>query len=201
MTKHIDYFFAPGSPWALLGHDAFFELARQYDATVTPYPISIIAENGAISLKNRPEPRRRYWLLDLKRWGKYRNIPLQVDNRPTLSDPSPAARTIIAAHLAGLDWPSLTKALQLALWQRAEDIGLPDVRRQIADAVGLDGASLVQREEDEDVKAGYQSNLTLAASTGIFGSPTYVVDGQPYWGQDSLPFLERHLQGHPLFEE
>lgn len=201
MTARIDYFFAPGSPWALLGHDILLDLAKRYGASITPYPITIIAENGAIASKNRPEPRRLYWLRDLKRWSVERNVPLIVDNRPALADPTPVGRTIIAAHLDGLDWAGLTRALQLALWQRAEDVGQPEVRQRVIDAAGFDGPRLLAREEDEDVKGRWESNLALATSTGIFGSPTYVIEGQPYWGQDSLPFLERHLQGKPLLAE
>jgi 2-hydroxychromene-2-carboxylate isomerase len=201
MSANIDYFFAPGSPWAFLGLDPLLDLANRHGATVTPYPITIIAENGAISSKNRPEPRRKYWLTDLKRWSVARDRALIVDGRPALSDPTPIAWTIIAAQLDGKDWAKVTGILQSAFWQKAEDVGLPDVRRGLLDAAGFDGKQLLARENDADVKQRWDANLALATSAGIFGSPTFVIDGQPYWGQDSLPFVERHLQGEPLLSE
>lgn len=201
MAINIDYFFAPGSPWALLGLDPFLELAGRYGATVTAYPTPIIAENGAIFSKDRPEARRAYWFRDLKRWSALRGRELILDGRPALADPTPIALTIIAAQIDNSDWAKVARVLQSAFWQEAEDVGQQSVRRRLLNEAALDGEALVNREEDADVKQRWEDNRALAARSGIFGSPTYVIDGEPYWGQDSLPFLERHLQGDPLLAD
>lgn len=198
MTDTIDYFFSIGSPWAYLGLEPFRDLAKAYGKTIRPVPATIISDNGAISLRNRPEPRRLYWQLDLQRWSTLRNRPLWIQNRPALGDPTPGSFSIIAAELDGQDWLALSLALHKALWADGRDIGQPDVRRAIANEAGFDGDGLIVRESDADVQARWSENLARATEEGIFGSPTYVYEGQPYWGQDSLPLLERHIAGRPL---
>ncbi|MET0359787.1 MAG: 2-hydroxychromene-2-carboxylate isomerase [Pararhizobium sp.] len=195
MTKTIDYFYGIGSPFAFIGLAPFRDLAERHGATIRPYLIPLIEDNGGIYSRNRPEPRRTYWTKDLKRWAAHRGKTLTFENRAALSDPTPAGLLVIAAFEANQDWLALTAALQEAFWSRAEDIGKPEVRIALADAVGLDGAALEQHAQSEEIRAIWASNREVAAAAGVFGLPTYRFENELYWGQDSLPFLERHLNG------
>lgn len=198
MTKTIDYFFSIGSPWAYIGLEPFAALAREHGATIRPHVIPLIEDNGGIYSRNRPEARRAYWTKDLKRWAALRGKPLSFENRAALSDPSPAGLMVIAAIDAGQDWLKLAGALQEAFWGRGEDIGKREVRRAIADAAGLDGAALDERAETAAVQALRDGFYETAKTSGVFGLPTFGYEGELYWGQDSLPFLERHLKGEKL---
>jgi 2-hydroxychromene-2-carboxylate isomerase len=198
MSKTIDYFFGIGSPWAFIGLEPFTALAEHYGAEIRPYVIPLIEENGGIFSRNRPEPRRAYWMTDLKRWAALRGKVLDLENRAGLSDPTPAGFMVIGASLDGRDWLGLTKALQEAFWKRAQDIGNAEVRKAVADAAGFDGAALEQRAQESDVQQTWKSNYDIAKDAGVFGFPTFRYDGELYWGQDSLPFLERHLKGEKL---
>jgi 2-hydroxychromene-2-carboxylate isomerase len=198
VTKVVEYFFSIGSPWSFIGLDNFLDLARRYEFGIEPRLATVIEENGGIFSRNRPEARRAYGVRDLKRWAKLRGKVLLLENRSGLSDPTSASLSVIAASLDGNDWISLTRSLQEAFWTRGEDIGLPDVRRTIADTIGLGGAELLRREHDEDVRAKWALDRARAIQAGVFGLPTYAYDGEIYWGQDNLPFLERHLVGDPL---
>lgn len=199
MTKTIDYFFGIGSPWAFIGFDAFLALAERFDADILPHVIPLIEENGGIYSRNRPEARRAYWTKDLKRWAALRGKELNFENRAALSDPTPAGLLLVAAQLDGKDWVALAKALQKAFWSDARDIGDPAVHTAIADSIGLNGAKLAARSKDEDVNAKWLSNYEVAKTAGVFGLPTFRYEDELYWGQDSLPFLERHLKGEKLF--
>jgi 2-hydroxychromene-2-carboxylate isomerase len=198
MTKTIDYFFGIGSPWSYIGLEAFTALADRFDAEIRPYVIPLIPDNGAIYSKDRPEARRAYWTKDLKRWAAIRGKTLNFQNRSALSDPTPAGLMVIAAHTEGKDWLRLAGSLQEAFWGRAEDIGKADVRIAIAEGRGLDGSALEGRIEDPDIQNAWTTNRELAKAGGVFGLPTYRFEDELYWGQDSLPFLERHLSGQKL---
>jgi 2-hydroxychromene-2-carboxylate isomerase len=198
MTKTIDYFFGIGSPWSFLGLEPFAALAGEQNATIRPYLIPLIEDNGAIYSRNRPEARRAYWTKDLKRWAALRGKSLNFDNRSALSDPTPAGFMVIAAIDAGKDWLKLTKTLQEAFWEGGKDIGNAKIRRAIADGAGFDGKALDERGGSDDVAAIWKANYEAAKTAGVFGLPTFRYEGELYWGQDSLPFLERHLKGEKL---
>lgn len=194
MSETVDYYFSISSPWAYLGFERLRALSAEYGVPIRPFPITIIEQNGAIASRNRPAPRREYWQRDLARWARYLGKTMAMENRPT-SDWVPASFMIIAAELDGLDWAHLVAVMQERWWGHADDIGNPEMRKAIADSAGLDGAALLAREQDADVQKKWGDNLSHAAASGIFGSPTYVYEGEPYWGQDSLPFLKLHLSG------
>lgn len=196
MTRTVDYFFSVGSPWSYIGFDAFVELAGKSGVEIKPYLTTVVEENGGIFSRNRPEIRRNYWTRDLKRWARVRGKDLILENRPELSDPAPASLIIIAAYLDGKDWIALTRALQHAFWSEAKDIGHPNVRAAVADAAGFDGAGLLQRQADADVRAKWAADRDHAIKSGIFGFPTFLYEAETYWGQDNLPFLERHFAGN-----
>ncbi|MGU3399977.1 2-hydroxychromene-2-carboxylate isomerase [Brucellaceae bacterium D45D] len=196
--KTIEYFFSIGSPWSYLGLDVLEQLARSHGATIKPYLATVIEENGGIFSRNRPEARRAYGTRDLKRWAQFRKQPLLIDNRPALADPTPASFAVIAAYLDGQDWLALTRALQRAFWIEAKDIGQPEIRKFVAGQAGFDGERLLTREADTDVQEKWHSDREAALAKGVFGFPTYIYDGEIYWGQDNLDFLASHLQGKQL---
>ncbi len=198
MPATIDYYFSIGSPWAYLGLRPLRDLAARHGREIVPHAVGIIRENGAIPGRERPAARQAYGQRDLARWAEWHGRPLRLADRPALDDPSPAARSVIALALDGQGWLALTLALHEAYWERVENIADPEIRRQIADAAGFDGAALIAREAAADVTERLETDLREAREAGIFGSPTYVIDGEAYWGQDRLPFVERHLESRPL---
>lgn len=127
-----------------------------------------------------------------------RGTTLNFDNRAALSDPAPAGLMVLAAIEANQDWLKLTKALQEAFWGRGEDIGDTEIRRSIATAAGFDAAALDDLGQGGAVQARRTSSYETAEAAGVFGLPTFLYEGELYWGQDSLPFLERHLKGEKL---
>ena len=107
----------------------------------------------------------------------------------------PFSRLLAQQRFDGLIQPPKTRALQQAFWSAAKDIGQPQVRQAIADAAGFDGAALLKRQADDDVRAKWAADRDHAVETGVFGFPTFLYDSEIYWGQDNLPFLERHVSG------
>jgi len=198
MTQRIDYFFGLGSPWAYVGFDAFVVLVRAQGAEVVPHVIGLIEENGGIYSRNRPPARKAYWTTDLKRWAALRGVTLEFSGREALSPFAPAEDLIIAAALGGHDWLSLAQGFHQAFWGRAEDIGTPEVRARITTEAGLDSDQLEAAAKGPDIARHRAESIELARKAGVFGIPSYLVGEDLFWGQDSLPFLERHLRGESL---
>jgi 2-hydroxychromene-2-carboxylate isomerase len=102
---------------------------------------------------------------------------------------------VIAAQTRGLDAPKLSHALLRALWAEERDTADPKVRIAIADENGLPGAELQREETSPKVQALYRQFSEEAERLGVFGAPTYVLEGERFWGQDRLEFLDRALAG------
>ncbi|HEX9209995.1 MAG TPA: 2-hydroxychromene-2-carboxylate isomerase [Bradyrhizobium sp.] len=194
MTQVIEYFFSISSPWAYLGAERLVALAGRHNLRIKPLLMTTIDEHGWIPLKSKPPVRQRYVRSEIGRWSRHLGVHMQVDNRPSdLKDPTPAAMMVVAAETTGAEGLPLALALQRAYWESAADIGAPGIRREIADANGYDGRRLLSCEQTQDVGERWKENRTRAIECGVFGSPTYLFDGELYWGQDRLDFLEHHV--------
>jgi len=93
----------------------------------------------------------------------------------------------------GLDWSALSNAILRAVWVEDRDIADHATLVAIANENGMDGKTLLAATEDAAVQSEYQSNTEEAMKIGVFGAPTYVFDGELFWGQDRLQMLEWRL--------
>ena len=100
---------------------------------------------------------------------------------------------VIAAQERGLDAFRLSHALLRALWAEERDTADPAVRRAIAEENDMDGASLIAAENSSEVQAIYKRYTDEAVEKGVFGAPTFILNGERFWGQDRLDFLDRAL--------
>ncbi|WP_137923288.1 2-hydroxychromene-2-carboxylate isomerase [Cupriavidus sp. 2SB] len=198
MSKQVEYFLAPHSPYVYMGHARFVEIARRHDAQVLLKPMDLgklFSVSGGLPLAQRPPQRQAYRLVELERWRKFLDIPFNL--HPTFFPVSgdAAARLIIAAQLAHGTARALelTGAITRGVWADQRNIADAATLSLIADELDFDGASLLKASEAQAVQAAYAQNTQDAISANVFGAPWYVHDGQPYWGQDRLDFLDRAL--------
>lgn len=189
----IQAFYGPSSPWAYLGAQHLYAIAERHNTPLVLRPIRVIAENGGIPLRTRPQPRQDYHAVELARWSRYLEIPLNLQPRHyPCRTIEIAAGAMIAIQLAGLDAPAFSFAVQRALWAEERDIADVATLRALAlDSVGEIGADLIDEPLAPEIRAAWEDNLAEAQRLGIFGTPTYVYAGELYWGQDRLEFLER----------
>ncbi|SOZ55733.1 Conserved hypothetical protein; Putative Glutathione S-transferase related [Cupriavidus taiwanensis] len=198
MSKLIDYYLTPQSPYVYMGHARFSDIAARHGAQVNLKPCDlgkVFSVSGGLPLAQRPPQRQAYRLVELKRWSAFLNLPLNLE--PTFFPVSgdAASKLIIAAQLAHgtARAMALTGALGAAVWAQQRNIADAATLAQIADEAGLDGAGLLKASEAQSVQAAYAQNTQEAISAGVFGAPWYVYDGEPFWGQDRLDFLDRAL--------
>jgi 2-hydroxychromene-2-carboxylate isomerase len=195
--RRLQVFYGISSPWAYLGAPRAYEIAERTGAQLELRPIRVIQANGGIPLRSRPQARQDYHDLELRRWSKYLGMPL---NPQPLHYPcrtiEPAALSVIQVIEAGLDAGGYSFAVQRALWAEDRDIADVETLDAIARAeLGAEQASQLDFAQPAPaVVDAWQRNLADAESLGIFGTPTYVVDGELFWGQDRLDFVERALQ-------
>ena len=198
MPKICAYYFAPQSPYAYLGHAHFVALAKQYGAQVELRPCDIgkiFSMSGGLPLAKRAPQRQAYRMIELQRWQQFRGLPMQMQPKFFPVSGDAASRLIIAAKLAhGTDAAlALTGAIMAAVWAEDRNIADSDTLIALANAQDLDGASLMKSAEMPGVQAEYDGYTDAAIAANVFGAPWYVVDGEGFWGQDRLDFVERAL--------
>jgi len=198
----VSCFYSLSSPWAYFAGPRMVDIARRHHANLVlkPYDFqAVVTQTGGVPLRTRPPARRTYHALELDRWRKYLGMPLNLQPKyypEVVTDPDWNKRPgwmVIAAQERGLDATRLSHALLRALWAEERDTAQPEVRIAVANENGLDGAALHAAETSPAVQALYRQFSDEAVAQGIFGAPIFVLDGERFWGQDRLDFLDRAL--------
>ena len=195
----IAYFFTPVSPWTYLGHERFRAIARAANARVEVLPVDygvIFPVSGGLPLAKRAPQRQAYRLVELRRFSEWLKVPLNLQPKHFPVDAGPAARLVIATDRAAGPQAALTiaGAMMRAVWAEERHIAERETLAALLAENSL-AASLLAESDDPDVAARYEANTQRALAAGVFGAPSYMVDGEIFWGQDRLEFLERRLRG------
>ena len=197
MTNMIDYYFAPMSPWTYLGHSRFVQMAKAAGASVRVMPMDlgkVFPISGGLPLGKRAPQRQAYRLVELTRFSQALQLPLNLHPKffPVAGDPS--AKLIIAVDMHhGTDAAlAITGAVLAAVWHEERDIADAATLAALLSEQHLDAACLALSNTPE-VQARYDSYTQNAIDTHVFGAPTYVVDGEMFWGQDRLDFVGQKL--------
>lgn len=194
----IDYYYTVSSPWTYLGHDLLLAMAERTGVRVNHKAVNLGAVfqvSGGLPLEKRPIQRQHYRLFELQRWRALRGKPLNIHPKFFPVDASAGNRMVLAAGLAGQDAGRLAGALMRAVWAEERNIADPATLRAIADESGMDGTALLDAANGAATAAEYERLTEEAKAREVFGAPTYVYRGEPFWGQDRLDFLERALKG------
>lgn len=198
MRRTVDYYFAPQSPWTYLGHERFAALVRETGAIVRVWPADlgkVFPISGGLPLHKRAPQRQAYRLLELRRFSQALGVPLNPEPRFFPVSADPAARLITAVALReGADAAMrLTGAVTAAVWAQERDIADLSVLAALLEETGLD-AALLDDSLRAEVQAAYDRQTQAAIDAGVFGAPSYVIEGELFWGQDRLDFVARRLQ-------
>lgn len=193
----IAYYLTPLSPWVYFAGRRPFDLAARHGAELTVQPLdgaALFARTGGTPLAERHENRKAWRQQEMARWAARLDMPLTPKPRHFPTNPAPACYAIIAAQAAGGgDMGALVAGLGRACWAEERDIAEDAVIRDCLGKAGFDPGLA-----DRGLLAGaeaYGRNLEEGIAAGIFGVPSWVVDGQVFWGQDRLEFLDAHLAG------
>ena len=198
MSATVDYYMTPVSPFTYMGHDRLREICRRHGARINLRVMDlgkVFPASGGLPLKDRPPQRRAYRMMELKRWRDFLGLPLTLEPK-FFPVPAEAAATLILAVLqsAGVE-PAIDIAGDClrAIWVEERDISSRETLREIAEGRGLDAQALLAQAGSAEIAALYVMHSQEAIARGVFGSPTYGLNDELFWGQDRLDFLDRAL--------
>jgi 2-hydroxychromene-2-carboxylate isomerase len=189
-----------GSPNAFLSHEAIpaieqrtrvkFEyvpilLGGIFKATNNKSPAETLA-----GVKNKPE----FQALETERFIKRFNVQPYVWNPFFPVNTLNLMRAAIAAQLEGV-FEKYVEAAFHHMWREPKKMDDPEVAVKALSASGLDGAKLLTRAQDADVKAKLIENTQSAVERGAFGSPTFFVGNEMFFGKEQLREVEELVAG------
>lgn len=195
MARHLTVYISLLSPWAYIGHAELQGIAAKHELRVDYRPVAlsqVFPESGGLPLAKRHPARQRYRILELQRWRDKRGLDFHLHPQFWPFDPAPADRIVCAMALAGADPQKFVGAAFAATFERQRDLADPKVLAETLEEAGYD-AHWLQRGASGEAETSYQRNLALALESGVFGSPSYVLDGEVFWGQDRLDLLDDAL--------
>lgn len=198
MKKKINFYFDFLSPYSYVAWT--WVRAQDYDFTYTPVSIpSIISHYGTLG-PAQIKPKRNYLFKDLLRYTKMNNIPFTSPKNLPFN--SLYALRLALAEVAGESQKEVIDTIFRAGWEHGLDIGSDDVLREILVQKGQPVEDLFAKMEAREARIHLKNNISKALEQDLFGVPSFLVDEEIFWGNDSIKYLEMYLAGSdPLDHE
>lgn len=194
----IEYFYSTHSAFAYIGSRTFYEIAKRHGYSILHRPIDLNPVVDATSgepFGYRSQALRDYFFdREIERWSEYRNAPL-INHRPTWHDEPLDLPNgfVIAASEAGINADELSYEILKAHWKEDANHNDPDTLAQIARSINIDPLPLLESALSETVQTIHKANTQEAIERSVFGSPTYFIDDDMFYGQDHLELVERAM--------
>ncbi len=194
----IEYVYSAHSAYAYLGSAELSRICADHGATLIHKPIlltPVVESQGSQPFRARTQAHVDYFFgREIERWAEFRGVPI-VKFRPTWHDAdySLASGMIIALGETGPATDAMAHALLEAHWRDDVDLSDRATLGRIASDLGHDPDALLREAASDPAQAKLRANSEWARENAVFGSPTYIVDGDPFYGQDHLALVERAL--------
>ena len=192
----IDYYFTIVSPWAYIGHGLFQALTEQHGARIAYKPVNlgeVFPASGGLPLTKRHPLRVAYRGLELQRWREKRGLNFALKPKGWPFDPTLADAVALALEARGEDPGAYVGAAFKAVFEDERNLGESAEIARVLSACGHHADMLLDDAQSAPIQAAYGDNTQKALAAGVFGSPSYVLGGEVFWGQDRLDLLAEAL--------
>ena len=183
----IEFFYFIGSTYSYLSVSRAEDLAARNGAVLDWRPFSVrtmMREQNNIPFATKPVKMSYMWR-DLERRAARFGVPF--NGIPPYPIDAAELANHVATLAAGEGWcREFTQAAYRCWFLDKQDPGEPDNLRGILAALGRDGDDCIARASAERTKLAYLATTDRARTLGIFGSPTFVVGQEIFWGDDRL---------------
>jgi 2-hydroxychromene-2-carboxylate isomerase len=193
--KHITFHFDFISPYAYLAFEKLPEALKGLSYRIDLRPVlfaGLLKHHGQLG-PAEIAPKRDWTYRQVLWLAHAHGIPLQLPAAHPFN-PLGVLRLALACGQGGLVNRYVAEAVFRHVWRGGADAA--DGQR----LAELQALLQPQREvASAEVKAELKANTDAAIARGVFGVPTFEVDGRLFWGFDALPVLREYLAGNPWF--
>lgn len=193
--RPLDFYFDVISPYAYLAFHDLPRVLQGHAVTVRYQPLVFGAVLGALGQLGPAEiPGKREWTYRQVLWlAKERGLPLKMPATHPFNSLA-LQRLAIACNPVALPSREQVATLFEHVWAEGLDASDPDRLAQLEHAL-----QPARDPKSEAVKVELRQCTDAALQAGVFGTPSMVVDGQVFWGNDALPMLKAYLEEDPWF--
>ena len=189
--KQVEFLFDYGSPFSYLASTQMPLLAKRTGAAIIYRPIllgAILKATGNSSPMTVPA-KGRYMAIELRRAAARYGVAFAPNPHPFLANTLKLMRLAVAAQKIGV-FPLWHETIYRAVWAEARDLGDNAELDPVLIAAGVRSTDLFAAAERQDTKDELRANTDDAVARGVFGAPTFFVDGEMFWGNDRLAEVE-----------
>jgi 2-hydroxychromene-2-carboxylate isomerase len=193
-----EFFFDFGSPNAYLAHQIIPDIEKRTGRKFTYVPVLL---GGIFKATNNKAPmiafagiknKMEYEMLETQRFIKQHGLTKFQFNPHFPVNTLLVMRGAAAAELDG-NLAKYVDAVMRHMWEDGKKMDDPEVARAALDAAGLDGARILARTQDGDVKQRLMDNTAQAVERGAFGIPTFFVGKEIFFGKNTLRDVEAEI--------
>ena len=200
MSTNPQFMFDFGSPNAYLSHEAIPAIEKRANVKFEYVPILL---GGIFKSTNNKSPaetlagvknKREFHQIETERFLKRFNVRPYVWNPFFPVNTLNLMRAAVAAQLEGV-FEKYVEAAFHHMWREPKKMDDPEVAAKALSSSGLDGAKLLARAQEPEVKAKLLENTQSAVERGAFGSPTFFVGKEMFFGKEQLREVEEMASG------
>jgi 2-hydroxychromene-2-carboxylate isomerase len=196
MPAPIEFYFEFSSPYGYIASQQVDDVGLRLGREVSWHPFllgPVFKATGQGPLVDVPM-KGDYSRHDFARSARFHGVPFRMPSKFPVGSVA-ALRAFYWVHDRDpAKAKALAKAVYSAFFAADRDISAPETVVEIASACGIDGAALAAALGDPAVKDRAKAEVDAALAKGVFGSPYFIVDGEPFWGNDRIPMLEAWVQ-------
>jgi 2-hydroxychromene-2-carboxylate isomerase len=200
VSTHPEFLFDFGSPNAFLSHEAIPAIEKRTGAKFEYVPVLL---GGIFKATNNKSPaetlagvknKREFHALETERFVKRFGVKPYVMNPFFPVNTLNLMRAAVAAQLEGV-FEKYVDAAYHHMWVEPKKMDDPDVAVKALTSSGIDAAKLLARSQEPEVKAKLIENTQAAVERGAFGSPTFFVGKEIFFGKEQLREVEEMISG------
>lgn len=201
MTHYFDY----KSPYAYLAQEETYQLAQDFDVEIDWLPLTLyipsflgsaeVDASGKVLSENRNDHqwrRVKYSYMDCRREANRRGLVIRGPQK--IFDSSIAHIGMLYAKHRG-DFRAYHNAVYERFWRRELDIENPELIGQVLTEVGIDASGFLDYLHGEG-RQEHDRVVGEAEADGVFGVPSYVVNGELFWGAERIERVRERLAEH-----
>ena len=196
MPSAIGFWFDFSSPYGYIAAELIDDVAARHGRAVDWHPIllgPVFKAVGTAPLTMLPI-KGEYSKHDFARTARFHKVAFRLPEKfPVGTQVAARAFYLIADRDAGLARDFARRVFR-AYYVEGRDVADPVVVLELAGAAGVDAAALAEPLKGEAIKERVKAEVENAMKAGVFGSPHFIVDGEPFWGVDRIPLMDEWIR-------